>query len=1119
MLHALLLITLTTGQLLIATLFNKSGLTSASGAQVVTPVSSRSNSRIRISKSENITIHVCSIVESDGTDNIVNFEKIRAAVHVGINEANNGILPPGIKLQLHYRKAGSTCSARNDAFKSIMELYVANITCDVYIGPGCDDAAADIYAIAADQNVPLIACPAPNIVDALGAERKDLPYLIRTSFTLPDICSIIVTLLYQYQNYTDIAVFVDTASIFYGTLGEKLRVYLRGFTSGQIRSVWEFMRADAEDESYRSTCRQALINANHSTRVILLFGAAKFTRDCLIVAAQLNMILGEHVYIAIELYQSEVWGTFRFDLDDQFDRIAKEAYKSLVIFSLYESNDHNAAEFERVVRKTSKSLNQYAYRPFENVDPIATSYYDAFILYAHAVRSVYSQGGNYTQTHLLLSKMKNVTYTTPYGENITMNFYGDRRVLYAIKSFDLDEEVFKLAVKIEYGRVRVLSPINWICPDGQSYTCRLPPNQPRCGFNGELCRAVAPLSVPGNVAALVLCLLVLITGVSAAVLYRRRHHEIDPLWWRISESDVVIASRGKSYSSLRRSERSMGDLSDSETEGQKSAFSTFIMLTYKNNDISATALPEKQFHVTKDLIKQMNLVEPLRHTNLHRFVGIVVDERNWCVYRCGEFCSRGTLEDVLESESLKLDWSFKYSLMKDICEGMTFLHVSFLESHGFLGALSCLVDSRFVVRVTDYGLSLLHEFWEYSPPEESETTRNFKQLLWRAPELLREPMPKYGTQVRICRFPQTFFLCNGDFLFNTVILLCCTRTEKKGDIYSFAIIMSQIILQTAPFEPPGDDNQEEQSNPKSLAQLSWLISAKDIVLKIKDGCTPPFRPIIPPSACPGDLLALLHRCWAEYPSDRPTFSKLRESVKITAGNMGENIIDHLIKEMENYANSLESKVAQQTQQFLTEKEKTEELLCQLLPKSVAAALTKGEIVEPEYFDMGSAMDVVNLLNGLYTLFDSVLLNYDAYKVETIGDAYMIVSGLPERNGEKHAGQIAMVAMDIVNNISTFKIKHLPHKKLQIRVGLHSGSCVAGVMGQKMPRYCLFGDTVLIASRMESSGEPMRIHITLETKNLLDAEFEIILRGETLLKDKGLMVTFWLVGKSVPRAET
>lgn len=249
-----------------------------------------------------------------------------------------------------------------------------------------------------------------------------------------------------------------------------------------------------------------------------------------------------------------------------------------------------------------------------------------------------------------------------------------------------------------------------------------------------------------------------------------------------------------------------------------------------------------------------------------------------------------------------------------------------------------------------------------------------------------------------------------------------------------------------------------------------------------------------------------------------------------------NIVDNLLKRMEMYANNLEELVEERTQDYLEEKKKCEKLLYQLLPQSVAAQLISGQPVVAETFDQvtiyfsdivgftaisaeSTPMQVVQFLNDLYTCFDSIVENFDVYKVETIGDAYMVVSGLPIRNGNYHAREIARLALALLEAVHNFRIHHRPDDRLKLRIGLHTGPCVAGVVGQKMPRYCLFGDTVNTASRMESNGEALKIHISETTKLALDefGSFVTTRRGLVPMKGKGEMLTYWLEGE-VPKPD-
>ncbi|XP_076356799.1 retinal guanylyl cyclase 2-like [Tachypleus tridentatus] len=479
------------------------------------------------------------------------------------------------------------------------------------------------------------------------------------------------------------------------------------------------------------------------------------------------------------------------------------------------------------------------------------------------------------------------------------------------------------------------------------------------------------------------------------------------------------------------------------------------------------------FEVKTKTMNHLLQMYDLRHENINPFLGCMADPQEPALV--WEHSSRGSLADVLANEDIKLDWPFKLSLFTDLVRGMRYLHSSPLKHHGNLTSRNCVIDSRWVLKITDYGFPLFFETQNLPSP-----LLTAKDKLWTAPELLRdETLFKRGTQA--------------------------------GDVYSFSIIMQEVVVRGQPY---------------SMLQLS----AGELIEKLK--YPPPLiRPSVSKQAAPPEAINIMKQCWAEYPDMRPDFGQINEQFKRLNRGKKVNIVDTMFEMLEKYSNNLEDLIKERTMQLDEEKKKTDQLLNRMLPSTVADNLKAGLPVVPEKFEevtiyfsdivgfttisaYSEPMEIVDLLNDLYTAFDNTIDNYNVYKVETIGDAYMVVGGLPEII-PNHAEEIATMALDLLHVCGNFKIRHMPTVPLMLRIGLHTGPVVAGVVGLTMPRYCLFGDTVNTASRMESSGLAYRIHISQATEQKLRSAggYTIQHRGEISLKGRGKQPTFWLCGKT------
>ncbi|KAK3238909.1 hypothetical protein CYMTET_51119 [Cymbomonas tetramitiformis] len=417
-----------------------------------------------------------------------------------------------------------------------------------------------------------------------------------------------------------------------------------------------------------------------------------------------------------------------------------------------------------------------------------------------------------------------------------------------------------------------------------------------------------------------------------------------------------------------------------------------------------------------------------------------------------ECMQHGSLYDVIHNDTMVLDATTVLNILQDLVSGMQYLHAH---------------DPPVLHNDLKSGNVLLDIHFRAKITDFGLSQKQSEGILgtpyWMAPELLQGEQPSTMT-----------------------------------DVYAFGILLFEVFSREEPY--------------MGLVPAEVLPAVADM------NCAEEMRPKIPPGV-PQLVIDLMKECWSKNRLRRPTF----EEIVTRVGELNVDDVDDFIRTQNG---SAEAKVESATER--------DELLDQIFPKHVAQMLKDGKKVEPEHHpcvtiffsdivgftDISqelTALQVMDMLDRLYSKFDAVARKHGVFKVETIGDAYMAVSNLIIKR-EDHTKQICDFALDLVAVANTVQVLEgdVEHGTVQIRAGFHSGPVVASVVGSLNPRFCLFGDTVNTASRMESTSEKNRIHMSQNAAVLLQrqAQFSglfVTCRGEIPVKGKGMMETYWVDG--------
>lgn len=1075
-----------------------------------------------------------------------------------------------------------------------------------FFGP--EDSCEVEATIASAINLPMISY---KCADSKASNKHFYKTFVRTHPPDTQIVSSVLALL-SYFKWKKFSI-ISEKSTQYQAVARNLADRARA-ANLSINSESKFENIYACCVDHKPCCNDAFHNIIEDTfkrtRIYVFLGTVTDLISMMQVMQVKNLFNnGDYLVIYVDLDQYSTSHSYKYfwrvDMDLGTRRTMIEAARSLLVVVTSPPNTSAYSDFEENVR-LHNALPPFNFKqPFPNFKKHITVYasylYDAFMLYADALGETIQLGDDIHDGEAIVKRIINrKTYQSVTGPWMNIDSNGDVEGNYSVLALRPTPPEVTLKVSnsfnftmlpvcnfyYENNTLLLTGTIDWV-------RGRPPLDEPVCAYDGSICRK-PPDGSRETLASLQMIVLATLS-VIVFQIYRnwKKEQEIAGLLWRMELDDLQL--QGQLQRAQSRSSFASQMSADSFGMRNRNMFTNTAI--YKGAIVAV-----KELKLDRDIPRaskiEMKKIKEIRHDNINQFIGACIKHDSNTIYIVTDYCAKGSLEDILDNSDVKLDNMFVSSLVFDLLAGLNYLHHSELKFHGNLKSSNCLVTSRWVLKITDFGLHNFRARASSSPVRENMRHTHYRNQLWKAPELLRDASMTGNQKTDVYAFGIILHEILGrcgpfgidttsmkpeqmvDSIKNPQACNSATRieidanrrrllkppTNRSDDLDRTRIQMYNLGTnnQAANEQANGFRQIEHYKQPVDLrtfvgaehdkvgnlepservdSDTPFLNMANDFngtngISSFHQNQTQPgkqiealvlFRPDMRIIHCPSYITEVMRDCWSEQPELRPDLNTIKRRLQRMRHGKRHNIVDNMMEMMERYANNLEDTVLERTAQLQEEKKKTEMLLYRMLPTSVASQLLTGGQVVPESFEAvtiffsdivgftelssrSTPMQVVVFLNDLYTLFDAIISEYNVYKVETIGDAYMVVSGLPERISD-HANEIASMAIELLKSVEDFKIRHLPQEVLQLRIGLHTGPVVAGVVGTTMPRYCLFGDTVNTASRMESHGEALKIHTSPHTKEHLNKSDSYIFesRGPIHVKGKGNIETFWLLG--------
>ncbi|XP_055347907.1 atrial natriuretic peptide receptor 1-like [Paramacrobiotus metropolitanus] len=871
----------------------------------------------------------------------------------------------------------------------------------------------------------------------------------------------------NYFGWSHVSFILDTRpnTIFYSSILNAAKALT--FQDGRANSNATIATYPVQNNDNASIVN-ALLLAQQNSRIFVLYSSASVAYLIMDLASQLGMTNGEYVFCNIQPVQNNYYGKASFFNNPTL--LMMNLTWNLIFITFHESDD---TDYERRLNGELRQLafdlynvtyepgfqplsnypTRMAYRSIELISKVLADNMSKYRQMSVAQRASFCAGDH------LASLFFNNTFKLPHAE-VKIDATGLSSMDVDIWMFDSQSRNMSVIAVLErfscFAVYRSVSGIFELKKNTSTLdwpTGSPPLDIPLCGFSG-MEGPCRNSTLTGSVLNVALPVAI---GVALVIL---------------GATCVGLFGARKRARANTRS-RYWWLISENELDASLVMGMTEMTnpVSWRRRTVWLTAF-DVQGRPNLPLLTQ--LIPDTTHPNVNALLGVVILPQR--AFILADYCKRGSLLALLEA--MKLDQDFQFAMARDLAKGLNYLHSTIGQPHGCLCSGCCLIDDRFTLRIGQFGFPAI----SHALSNGSDTHAPTKEL------------------------------------------------SIPADIYA----MGQIILLIV-----------HQSVTKIPSQLPLKAAASEIDDQSEAGDYDVQR----------HLTLLAFRCLHTNTTLRPTAKQLLSAIgrlRVPGQRSAGNIVDSIIRRFEAYTLTLDEAVRVKSEELQNERKKCDDLLSEMLPRCVVDQLRNRQTMVAEYYSSVSVFfsdldgflawvsrvppeEVIGAVTSMFSAFDGAIQHMDVYKVETVRDSYMTVSGIPDRGDKQHVAEICRMAVKLMKifdengrtthsammSVPGHVVTGIMHPQsepvaLRLRCGIHSGPCAAGVIGMRVPRYCLFGDTVNVAARMNSHGQGGRIHLSQASRDLLVAgdldrlRFRLQERGLLSVKGKGDMHTFWLM---------